>query len=568
MLMKARLITLLSLCLALASVPLRADTFNLDTATIADVQAAMAKGTLTSEKLTQMYLDRIAAYDAQGPNINSIIYLNPKALEVAKALDAERKAGHVRGPLHGVPIVLKDNYNTFDLPTTVGCQLLDGSYPPADSFMVKKLREAGVVILAKMNLSEFAGGGSIGGGGRGAAARAAAGEGKEPAPALPPVTATSPRHGPNIPGAQSSQGGLTVNPHDLTKTVSGSSGGTGAGIAAVFAQFGTGSDTGGSIRGPSSANGIAGLKPTRGLTSRSGIAPLALSFDTGGPMARSVYDIAAALSALTGVDPDDPATYASAGQYPKDYTQFLKVGSLKGAVIGVARDFFGQNAETDRIMEESIAKLKELGATIVDPIKLPAPMMGARQGISTLIIESEFKAQIANYLATLKPGYPRTLAELAASAADPEHHYRSDAKRDGLKRNDVEALPLTDPIYLAAKNEGLAFTTVAMRAVFEKYHLDALVYPTSPRPATPIGVTGGGGGMGLSPSGIANQTGFPDLIVPAGMTKDGLPVTISFFGLAYSEPKLLSYGYDFEQATHAIRLPKFTPALPSDVISN
>ncbi len=250
---------------------LRADTINIETATIADLQAAMAKGTLTSEKLTQLYQQRIAAYDKQGPNINVVIYANPKALETARALDAERKAGKVRGPLHGIPIILKDNYNTFDLPTTVGCQLLDGSYPPADAFVVNKLRAAGAVILAKVNLSEFAGGGGGGGGGAAAAA------GGEERPAPPPPTLTSPRHGANIPGAQSTQGGLTVNPHDITKSPSGSSGGTGAGIASVFAQFGLGTDTGGSIRGPCSANGIVGLKPTRGLLSRSGIAPLALS---------------------------------------------------------------------------------------------------------------------------------------------------------------------------------------------------------------------------------------------------------------------------------------------------
>ena len=565
--MKARHLLFLFASIALVAAPLRADSIDLATATIADLQAAMAKGTLTSEKLTQIYLARIAAYDQQGPNINVVIYANPAALETARALDAERKAGKVRGPLHGIPIVLKDNYNTFDMPTTAGCQLLAGSLPPADAFVVNKLREAGVVILAKVNLSEFAGGGSIGaGGGLGGRGRGAGGT--PPAPPAPP-TLTSPRHGANIPGAQSSMGGLTVNPHDITKNVAGSSGGTGAGIAAVFAQFGLGSDTGGSIRLPCSANGITGLKPTRGLLSRSGIIPLALSFDTGGPMARSVYDVAVALGVMTGVDPSDPATYSSAGQLQKDYTQFLKIGSLKGARIGVARDFFGQNAETDRVMEESIAKLKALGATIIDPIKLPQPMMGARGGILTLMIESEFKAQIADYLATLKPGYPRNLAELAAKAADPESHYRSDSKRDGLKRNDENALALTDPVYLAAKNEGLDFVRATMSAVFLQNHLDALVYPTSPRPAQPTGVTGGGGaGMGAAPSGLANQTGWPDLIVPAGMTKEGLPVTISFMGVAYSEPKLLGYGYDFEQATHAIKLPKFTPALPADMIAN
>jgi amidase len=557
--MKIRLLQIVSL-IALVSIPLRADPINLETATIADLQAAMSKGTLTAEKLTQLYLARIAAYDAQGPNINSIIYANSKALDTARMLDAERNAGKVRGPLHGIPIVLKDNYNTFDMPTTAGCQMLDDSYPPADAFVVKKLRDAGAIILAKVNLSEFAGGGGImpgspmGGGYRAGGSR----------PSSPPPTADSPRHGANIPGAQSTQGGLTVNPHDLTRSVAGSSGGTGAAIAADFAQFGMGSDTGGSIRLPCSACGIAGLKPTLGLLSRSGIVPLALSFDTGGPMARSVYDVAVALGVMTGVDASDPASQASAGKFETDYTKYLKVG----ARIGVARDFFGKDAGTDKVMEASIAKLKELGAVVVDPIKLPEPMMAVRMPILMLMIGTEFKWQIADYLATLKPGYPRDLAELAKKAADPETHYRSDTKRDGLKRNDETAYSLSDPLYLAAKNQGIALIKASMWAVFMDNKLDALVYPTSPRPATVIGAAGGGGGMTDTPSGIANETGCPDLIVPAGMTSEGLPVTISFFGLAYSEPKLLGYGYDFEQATHALKLPKYTPALPTDTISN
>lgn len=545
-----RLLSLLA-CGLLA--PLAHAQLDLTSATVADVNEAFKKGTLTSEKLTEFYLARIAAYDKQGPNINTVITANPKALETARALDAERKAGKVRGPLHGIPIVLKDNYDTFDMPTTAGSQLLEGSIPPDDAYTVKKLREAGAVILAKVNLSEFAGGGGIGGG----AATGATG--------TTPATPAPGRGG----GPQSTMGGLTRNPHDLERGPAGSSGGTGAAIAAAFAQLGTGSDTGGSIRGPCAANGIAGLKPTLGLVSRDGIVPLALSFDTGGPMARSVYDVAVMLGAMTGVDPADPATAASAGNFYTDYTQFLKKGSLKGARIGVARDFFGQNPETDRIMEEAIATLKKLGAEVIDPIKLPESMLQARNSISTMIIRSEFKAQIADYLKTIKPGYPRTLAELAAKANDPATKYRSETRKEGLKRNDEEGLAMDDPIYLAAKNQGLAFTKATTLSIFAKHKLDAIIYPTSPRPATPIaGGGGGGGGATPSPSGIANQTGFPDLIVPAGMTSDGLPVTISFLGVAWSEPKLFGYGYDFEQATHARVLPKNTPKLPSQIASN
>src|ERR1700722_11201339 len=278
-----------SLCLVSGA---RATTVDLAGATIADIDAAFDKGTLTSEKLVKMYLRRIAAYDKQGPAINAVITLNPKALETAKALDKERKAKGPRSPLHGIPVILKDNYNTFDLPTTAGSQLLAGSVPAEDAYVVKKLREAGAVIVAKVNLSEFAGsGGSVSGATDPEVLKAGA-----------------------VPNGFSSMGLQTHNPHDLSRGPSGSSGGTGAGIAAWFAQFGLGTDTGGSVRGPSSANGIVGLKPTVGLMSRSGIVPLALSFDTGGPMARSVYDVAVALGVMTDVDPADPATNASAGK--------------------------------------------------------------------------------------------------------------------------------------------------------------------------------------------------------------------------------------------------------------
>jgi amidase len=522
---------------ALLAASAHAATLDIDNATIADVDAALASGKVTSEQLVNLYLKRIAAYDKQGPDINAIILLNPKALEQARALDAERKAKGPRSRLHGIPIFLKDNYNTFDMPTTAGSQLLDGSIPPSDAFVVKKLRDAGAIILAKTNLSEFAG--CCSGGGIAA-----------------------------VPNGFSSQGGQTRNPHDLTKGPSGSSGGTGAGIAGSFAQFGLGTDTGGSIRGPSSANGIVGLKPTRGLMSRAGIVPLALSFDTGGPMARSVYDIAASLSVMAGVDPADSATQAGAGKAESDYTKFLKKGALKGARIGVARDFFKQNAETDRVMEAAIAKLKELGATVIDPVNYPEYVLQARQPLLTMVMNSEFKAQIATYLSTLKPGYPRTLTELVAKASDPAIGYRSPEKRDGMKHVDETASDPSDPLFITARDQGLALIRANVEDLFAKYKLDALVYPTSPRPATPIersppGSPPPGGG---SATGIANISGFPDLIVPAGMTNDGLPVTISFFGLAWSEPKLLAYGYDFEQATKARVLPKYTPALPSDVI--
>lgn len=541
-----RLLCLFASALYFFSAHARAAEIKIEDATIAELQAAFAKGTLTAEKLTEIYLARIAAYDKQGPALNTVITLNPKAMEEARALDAERKAGKVRGPLHGIPIVLKDNYDTYDLPTTAGSQLLEGSIPPADAFTVKKFRDAGAIILAKLNLSEFAGGGgSVGGATDPAIIKAG-----------------------TIPNGFSSMGLQTLNPHDLTRGPSGSSGGTGAAIAASFAQFGTGSDTAGSIRGPSSANGIAGLKPTLGLVSRSGIVPLSLSFDTGGPLARNVYDVAVALSVMAGVDPKDPATLSAKGKVEKDYTKFLKTGSLKGARIGVARDFMGKDPETDRIIEESILTLKKLGAEIIDPTRFPEYVLKARQPLFNVMRTAEFKAQIAVYLKTLKPGFPKTIDELAEKANDPKSGYRSPEKAFALKYSASTALDLDDPIYLAAKNQGLAMIRAGVQGVFAKNKLDAIIYPTSPTPATLIKPsTTGGGGAGDSPVTIANETGYPDLIVPAGMTKDGLPVTISFLGQSYSEPKLLGYGYDFEQATSARRQPKTTPVLPGDTIA-
>lgn len=526
---------------------------DLANATIADLNAAFRNGSLTAETLTEMYLARVAAYDKQGPTINAVISLNPDAVREARALDAERKAGKVRGPLHGIPIVLKDNFNTRDLPTTGGSQLLEGSVAPADAWVVKKLRDAGAIVLAKVNLSEFAsGGGSVNGATDPAIVRAG-----------------------QITDGFSSMGGQTRNPHDPARGPGGSSGGTGASIAAVFAQFGLGTDTAGSIRGPAAANGVVGLKTTRGLVSRTGLLPLA-HYDTVGPIARSVYDVAVVLNVLAGPDPADASTRLSAGKIEKDYTRFLEAGSLKGARIGIGRDFTGPDPETIRLTEDAIVTLRKLGAVIVDPIEFPSYLLQMKQPVFTLVRNSEFKALIGEYLQTLKRGYPRTLEELIAKAADPTTRYRSPEKLVALKYSNSVALEMNDPVYQAAKNEGYRAVTAGVEAIFAKYRLDAIVYPTANRPAgllarapdpSPTAAPAGTGAGGESASLFADETGFPDISVPAGMTKDGLPVTISFLGRAFSEPTLLGYAYDFEQATQARVLPKHTPALAADRIA-
>lgn len=540
-----RSLLLRSLALGFAGAALlRAAELDIKTTTVAELHEAYAKG-LTSEKVVAAYLARIAAFDKQGPTINSVITLNDAALAQARALDAEFKSKGPRGPLHGIPVLLKDNVDTFDLPTTGGSQLLEGSIPPDDAFITARLRASGAIILAKLNLSEWAGsGGSTSG--------------------APQDIAKAGR----VPNGFSSAGGQTRNPHALDRGPSGSSGGTGAAIAASFGIMGIGTDTGGSIRGPSSANGIAGIKPTRGLLSRDGIIPLGLSYDTAGPMARTIYDVAATLGPMTGIDPADAATLPSGGRYHTDYTKFLKTGSLKGARIGVARDFTNHDPEVERIVNESIKVLERLGAVIVEDVRYPETLLKARQEIYNTIVRAEFKADLTTYLKTTKPGFPKSFDDVVRLSNDPATNYRSPGKAVGLKwgQPDSVSLPVDDPIYLATRDSLLPAVRDLFEALFAKHRLDAIIYPTSVRPAQPIVPPDPAPAPTPSPTSYANFTGWPDVIVPAGMTNEGLPVTLSFFGRAWSEPALLAYAYDFEQATQARRNPVNTPALPTDVV--
>jgi amidase len=519
-------VLLLAALIAVPGIPTFAQTLGLSDATIADINRAFDAGTLSSEVLVERYLDRIAAYDQVGPQLNAVLRLNTEAVATARALDRERRESGPRSALHGVPIVLKDNFDTGDMPTTAGSVLLAGSIPPDDAFVVRKLREAGAIILAKLNMSEFASG-----------------------------------------GAMSSLGGPMRNPHDLRRSPSGSSGGTGIAIAAGYGQAGLGTDTGGSVRGPSTANGIVGLKPTHGLLSRDGIVPLGLSFDVPGPMTRHVYDIAVMLNVMTGIDPADPATQKSEGRVGEDYTAALDSGALRGARIGIARDFLGQDREVDWVIEASLEAMRKAGATVVD-VRLPQWLIEVKGDLYTTIRWREFRAQIPDYLATLEPGYPKTLDELVAKSlemtAPASDGGQPNPPRWILMQREEESGLLTDPEYVAVRDHGLPLLQGIVEGIMSSEDLDAIVYPTSPN--RPSLIDGGGDGGGPSATNIANLTGFPDLIVPAGFTSNRLPVGISFLGPAFSEARLLGLGYAFEQATKARRDPLHTPALPGEGI--
>jgi len=528
--MRFRSLTLATLLAASLLPQLPAKTFELSKASVSDIQEAVASGALTYEKLVQLYLARIAAYDHAGPGLNAIITLNEKALETARALDAERKKTGLRSPLHGIPILAKDNYDTSDMPTSGGCFVLADSVPYEDAPALKQLRDAGAIIIAKTNLDEFAHGG-IG---------------------------------------FSSRGGQTHNPHDPRRHPAGSSGGTGAGLAAWYSPLGLGSDTGGSIRGPSSANGVVGIKPTNGLISRTGIMPCVLTFDTGGPMARTVYDVALALGFMTGVDPKDPLTRTSLDLGYKDYTRFLDKNSLKGVRIGVIRDYAGTDAEVDRVFNAALLELKALGAILVDEMHFPAIALQNRDMVMNPIRSSEVRENYAAYLGGLRPGFPKTQAELAAKGmelkADTDKFHAHPSVYTRFKKLS-EGPAITSLTYTSALQYGMPAVKGAVLGLFEDNHLDVLVYPTRSRQPEIIDPNVANVvDRPLTPSltSIANVTQFPDVIVPAGITNEKMPVTISFFGPDYSEPKLLSYAYAYEQATHHIVLPSTTPALPGE----
>ena len=517
--------------LGISAFPLAAiaETFRLMEATIADINQAFDRGDLTSEQLVPMYLNRIQAYEDRGPKINAMLSINPHAIARARELDRERREKGARSPLHGMPIILKDNYDTADLPTTGGSVLLEGSLPPDDAFTVQRLQEAGAIILGKANLSEFAESyGWLG---------------------------------------YSSLGGLTLNPYQLTRNPSGSSGGSGAAIAANFAVLATGTDTSGSIRAPAAVNGIVGIKPTQGLVSRDGIIPLTLSFDSAGPMARTVTDAAIALGIMAGVDPNDYGTLESEGKAYQDYTQFLDKNALKGARIGVAIDFRGGNPEVDALTEAAIAKLRELGAT-VEVVDFSAKLENLWP-LMEKVTAAEFEPQIENYLQTLQPPFPDSLEEMLSLSLSNQLANSDRALNPGRVRGFEESLKhrgLADIEYLYIIHFEFPQVRQEILSAMNAKNLDAIIFPTMTCPASPIYTIDDptykcAVDDPYTPGYLGNVSGFPGISVPMGFTKQGLPVGLTFFGRPYSEPNLLGFAYAYEQATQFRQSPKTTPPL-------
>jgi len=493
--------------------------FELDEITIAALQDGMKSGRFTARSLTEKYLARIELIDKQGPAVNSLLQINPDALAIAADLDQERRAKGPRGPLHGIPIVIKDNINTHDrMTTTAGSLALAGSIPRRDAFVAQKLRAAGAVILGKTNLSEWAN--------------------------FRSSHSTS---------GWSARGGLTRNPYALDRNPCGSSSGSGVAVAANLCAAALGTETDGSIVCPSSANGIVGIKPTLGLVSRAGIIPIAHSQDTAGPMARTVADAAALLGALTGVDPEDRATDESRRQALSDYTQFLDPGGLRGARIGVARRFFSFSEAVDRVMNAALEEMKRYGAVIVDPADSETKEKLDDSEMQVLLYE--FKADLNLYLAALGPGAPvHSLKEIIQFNERNREKEMPYFGQDLFLKAEAKG-PLTSKEYLDAleKNHRVA-QTEGIDAVLAKFHLDALVAPTGGPPCVTDLVDGDHDTGGSStPAAVA---GYPNISVPAGFIF-GLPVGISFFGRAYSEPTLIRIAYAFAQATRHRRPPRF-----------
>ena len=491
---------------------------------VAELGALMQRGALTSRELTQRFLTRIAQMDKTGVAINAVIELNPDALAMAEQRDAARKTGATVGPMHGIPVLIKDNIGTADkMRTSAGSLALAASTPAKDAFIVERLRAAGAVLLGKTNLSEWANFRST--------------------------------HGSS---GWSGRGGLTRNPYVLNRNTSGSSSGTGAAMAATFATVGIGSETDGSIISPSSICGLVGIKPTVGLWGRSGIIPISASQDTAGPMARSVADAAALLGVLTGVDPRDTATNASRGKSALNYAPFLDAAGLKSARIGAARHLAGFNEAVDARFDEAIAALRSAGATVVDPVKLTTA--GKFDDAEETVLDYEFKAGINAYFASLGADAPvKSLADLIAwnerERAREMPWFGQEIFVRAQKRG-----PLTDKKYLDARAKCIRLSrTEGIDAVMAKHRLDAIILPSN-APAWTTDLLNGDHFTGGNSS-FAAVAGYPSITVPMGLVGE-LPVGLSFMARAWEEGKLIKLAYAFEQATRLRRGPKYLTAYP------
>jgi amidase len=479
------------------------------------LQHQMTSGATTSHAIVKDFLARIAALDAKGPAINSIIEINPDALAIADALDAERASKGPRGPLHGIPVLLKDNIDTADrMLTTAGSLALVNSRPANDAFLVTRLRAAGAVILGKTNLTEWAN--------------------------FRSDHATS---------GWSARGGLTKNPYALDRNPCGSSSGSAAAVAADFAVFAVGTETDGSIVCPSSINGIVGIKPTVGLISRSGVIPISASQDTAGPMARSVADAAALLTALAAADPRDAASSVKTRPAAIDYSLSLRADGLKGARIGIARNLGGFDARIDKLFDQAIVAMRAQGAIIVDPVELKRPKdLG---DLETTVLLYEFKDGLNAYLASRSTA-PKTLAELIAFNEREPRELAHFGQETFVLAQAKGSLGEREYRSALAKSKRLAGRN-GIDAALKRNHLDALLAPTVGLAWTTDLINGDhyiGGGA----SGSAAVAGYPHITVPMGFV-EGLPTGVSFIGTAWSEPMLIRLAYSYEQATHARRPP-------------
>jgi len=493
-------------------------TFHLQEATIASIHAALAAGQLTCAQLTRLYLDRIAAYNMQGPALHAIITVNPKAMETAAEMDRSYRANSATvGPMHCIPTILKDNFNTFDMPTTGGNISMKTSVPPADAFTVVRIRKAGALILAKANLQEFARGGM----------------------------------------SISSLGGQVRNPYDLSRTPGGSSGGTGAAIAVNFAVLGTGSDTGQSVRSPASGNNLVGIRPTRGLVSRAGVIPNSLTQDEVGPIARTVTDAALLLDVMAGYDETDPITAFGKGHIPTSYAQLLGTDALKGARIGVITNLFGtaeRHEEVNQVMESVIARMAGRGATVV---RFDLPEYDA---LSAAVSTSRFEARTVmdRYFATLGPKAPiKSFAELVAE------------KTSAVQRTLEAELAVVDGMNSAPYEDRMLNRDklrLAVATEMADLNLDAILYPLQKILVAPINAEDQ-----LERNGtLSSGTGFPAVTFPGGFSTPtasaplGVPVGAELLGLDYTEARLLAFAYAFEQASGLRKPPKSTPPLPNE----